>query len=189
VAHAILAGDAETGVTLMEGTPALDAGPIIVQESTPVGPSETAGELTDRLARAGGALLESTLPRYIAGKLRGEPQDESRVTWAPKVRPADAALDFARPAEELERWIRAFTPDPGAWTTVRGARLVVERAAAAGGHAPERGALELRDGVPHIAAGAGWLRLERVRPAGRRSMAAADWARGLRGVAGQRLPS
>ncbi|CAN5202551.1 hypothetical protein BH18CHL2_BH18CHL2_09940 [soil metagenome] len=190
VAHAILSGDADTGVTLMEGTPALDAGPILIQQRTTIDPTETAGELTDRLARAGGALLETALPRYIAGELRGEPQDEGRATWAPKVRPAHAAIDLARSAEELARRIRAFTPDPGAWTRFRGARLVIERAAVADGRGAASGTLELRDGVPHVAAGAGWLRLERVRPAGKRAMTGADWARGLRRLgAGERLQS
>lgn len=190
VAHAILAGDAESGVTLMEGTAGLDAGPILAQERTPIGPDEDAGALTARLAALGAALLERELPRYLAGALPAAPQDEARVTWAPKLATADGRLDFAEPAEALARRVRAMTPDPGAWTTFRGQRLGVGRATVTGGRGVAHGTLELREGVPHVAAGAGWLRLDEVRPAGKRAMGGADWARGLRDLgADARLPS
>lgn len=189
IAHAILAGDRDTGVTLMEGTAALDAGPILAQERTAIGDGETSGELTRRLAALGADLLERELPPYIAGELKGTPQDGSRATLAPKLATSDGELDFARPAEELARRVRAFTPDPGAWTTFRGERLVVAGASVSGGTPKEHGTLEIHDGSPEIAAGAGWLRLELVRPAGRRTMRAADWARGLRDAGRSRVPS
>ncbi len=189
IAHAILAGDAESGVTLMKGTAELDAGPVLAQERTPIGASENAGELTARLAALGASLLERELPRHLGGVLRAVPQDEARVSWAPKLDPADGALDFARPAEELARRVRAFTPEPGAFTAFGGQRLVVVRASVAGGSPKEHGAVELREGTPHVAAGAGWVRLDEVRPAGRRTMSGADWARGRRGLVGARLPS
>jgi methionyl-tRNA formyltransferase len=189
IAHAILAGDRETGVTLMEGTAALDEGPILAQERTPIGEAESAGDLTRRLALLGAALLERELPRYIAGELRGTPQDTSQATLAPKLESRGGELDFARPAEELARRVRAFTPEPGAWTTFRGERLVVAGASVSGGTPNEHGALELHHGLPEVATGAGWLRLEIVRPAGKRTMTGEDWARGLRGIVGARLPS
>jgi len=189
VAYAILAGDAETGVTLMEGTAALDAGPILAQERTPIGEAESAGDLTRRLALLGAGLLERDLPRYIAGALSGVPQDASLATVAPKLTTRDGELDFARPADELARRVRAVTPDPGAWTTFRGDRLVVAGATVSGGTPKEHGVLEIHDGWPEVAAGAGWLRLELVRPAGKRTMTGEDWARGLRGIVGARLPS
>ncbi|HUG06837.1 MAG TPA: methionyl-tRNA formyltransferase [Candidatus Limnocylindria bacterium] len=189
IAHAILAGDRETGVTLMEGTAALDEGPILAQERTPVGEAESAGDLTQRLAALGGQLLERELPRYIAAELRGTPQDAPAATLAPKVTSRDGELDFTRPADALARRVRAFTPEPGAWTTFRGARLVVAGASVSGGTPREHGVLEIHDGWPEVAAGAGWLRLDLVRPAGKRTMAGEDWARGLRGAEGSRLPS
>jgi len=189
VARAILAGDPETGVTLMEGTAELDAGPILAQERTPIGPDETAGELAARLAALGAALLEEELPRYLRGELRGRPQDAARATWAPKLTSADGVLDFARPAEELARCVRGCAPEPGAFTTVRGQRLVVTKASVRGGFPDEHGVLKIRGGYPEIAAGAGWLRLDEVRPAGRRTMRGADWLRGARGLDGARLPS
>lgn len=188
VAHAILAGDAETGVTLMEGTAEMDAGPILVQERTPIGAAESGGELTTRLAALGGDLLRRELPRYLSGELRGVPQDPALVTWAPKLRAGDGELDFGRPADELARRVRAMTPDPGAFTTFRGARLLVTRASVADGTPGPPGTLRVGDGAPHVATGVGWLRLDEVKPAGRRAMSGADWARGIRDLDGS-LPT
>ena len=189
IAHAILAGDQETGVTLMEGTAALDEGPILAQERTPIGEAESAGDVTRRLALLGAGLLERELPRYITGALQATPQDGSLATFAPKLTSRDGELDFARPADELARRVRALTSEPGAWTTFRGDRLVVAGATVSGGTPKEHGVLEIHDGRPEVAAGAGWLRLEMVRPAGKRTMTGEDWARGLRGIVGARLPS
>ena len=189
IAHAILAGDRETGVTLMEGTATLDEGPILAEERTPIGEAESAGDLTQRLALLGATLLERELPRYVSGELRGTPQDGSEATLAPKLTTRDGELDFARPAEELARRVRAFTPEPGAWTTLRGERLVVAGASVSGGTPKEHGVLEIHEGQPEVAAGAGWLRLDLVRPAGKRTMRGEDWTHGLRDLGGARLPS
>ena len=189
VQRAILAGDPETGITLMEGTPELDAGPILAQERTPIGPTETAGELTARLAMIGAKLLERELPRYLNGELRGKPQDQRRVVLAPKMTTADGLIDWTRPADELVRRVRGVSPDPGAHTTLNGQRLVIARASIAGGAPSKNGTLQVRDGVPHVAAGAGWVRLDEVRPAGKRTMTGAEWARGAHGLDGARLPS
>ena len=189
VAHAILAGDAETGITLMEGTAELDAGAIVAMSRTPLAPDEDAGTLTARLAALGGELLREQLPDYLAGRLRPSPQDPGAVTWAPKLTSADGRLDLAEPAEALARRVRAMTPDPGAWTTFRGQRLIVLRAAGDGEGGTDQGTLVVRNGGPQVAAGAGWLRLVEVKPAGKRAMAGADWVRGLSLRPGERLPS
>jgi methionyl-tRNA formyltransferase len=190
IAHAILAGDRDTGVTLMQGTASLDRGPVIAAATTPIDPDETAGELTERLAQLGGALLERELPAYLAESTEPVPQDESRATWAPKLTTADGELRFTEPADALARRIRATSPEPGGWTTFNGQRLGVLRASATGGRGVQHGTLELRDGVAHVAAGAGWLRLDLVKPAGKRAMSGADWARGLRDLSMEsRLPS
>jgi methionyl-tRNA formyltransferase len=189
IAHAILAGDLETGVTLMEGTAELDAGPILAQTRTKIG-DETKGELEERLAKLGGELLEREMPRYLAGKMVRRPQDTKQVTIAPKLEPREGELDLARSAEELVRRVRAYTPDPGAFVTFRGQRIGVLRASVAGGRGTEHGAFAVRDGAPHVAAGAGWLRLDEVKPAGKRAMSGAEWARGLRDLrADERVPS
>lgn len=189
IAHAILAGDKETGVTLMEGTAELDAGPILAETRTKIG-DETRGELEKRLAKLGGELLERELSRYLTGKLVRRPQDIKRVTLAPKLEPREGELDFARPADELVRRVRAYTPDPGAFVTFRGQRIGVLRVSIAGGPGTAHGTFAIRDGAPQVAAGAGWLRLDEVKPAGKRAMSGADWARGLRDVrAVERIPS
>src|SRR5207249_3891668 len=115
-------------------------------------------------------------------KLVRRPQDQKQVTLAPKLEPSEGELDLARPAEELVRRVRAYTPDPGGFITFRGQRIGVLRATVAGGRGGENGTFAVRDGTPHVAAGAGWLRLEEVKPAGKRSMSGADWGRGLRDV-------
>ncbi len=201
VAHAILAGDDETGITLMAGTAELDAGGILARERVDIDPRESAGELTGRLARAGGTLLRRELPRYIGGGLRAEPQDPAGVTWAPKLNTQDGELDWSQPAESVARRIRAMTPSPGAWTMLNGQRVGVLAATVLGGPPRDHGTLlpgltDLayvpywgRSRAPHVACGAGWLRLDEVKPAGKRAMSGEDWANGLRGLGEVRLPS
>lgn len=193
VAHAILAGDEDTGVTLMEGTAELDAGPLLARERVRIDPRESAGELTERLARAGAALLRRELPRYLTGELRPEPQPSAGVTWAPKLTTADGELDWAEPAEAVARRVRAMTPSPGAWTLLHGQRIGVLGTTVLGGPPREHGTALLgrsdaayapywgTSRAPHVACGAGWLRLDEVRPAGKRAMSGEDWANGLRG--------
>lgn len=189
VAHAILAGDAETGVTLMEGTAALDAGAVVTQERAPIADGETTGELEARLGLLGARLLERDLPGYLAGEMRPVPQDEALVTWAPKLDPALGQLDLGTGAAELARLVRAYTPDPGAYSFYGGTRLGLLRASAAPGAAAEPGTLRLEAGTPQVATAGGWLRLDEVRPAGKRAMPGADWARGVRGLESAKLPS
>ncbi len=189
VAHAILSGDEATGVTLMEGTAALDAGAVVAQERVDIEAHETTGELEARLALVGARLLERDLLKYTAGQLRPVPQDEASVTWAPKLDPARGQLDLSRSAAELARVVRAYTPDPGAYSFYRGTRLGILRASAVPGPAVEQGTLRLEAGAPQVATGSGWLRLDEVRPAGKRAMTGAEWARGLRDPEAARLPS
>jgi methionyl-tRNA formyltransferase len=201
VAHAILAGDRDTGVTLMQGTASLDRGPVIAWATTPIDPAETAGELTERLARLGGALVERELPAYLAESTQPVAQDESRATWAPKLTTADGELHFTEPAAALARRVRAMNPEPGAWTTFRGQRLKVHSAEVDGGPPAEHGTVDFRDYrghhgfvtiwpalTPHVATGAGWLRLLQVQPAGRKPMDGSAWANGIE-RANVRLPS
>ena len=117
---AIAAGDAETGVCLMQMEAGLDTGPVLATRREPVRPTDTSGSLHARLAELGGALLRDALPRYLAGELRAVPQSETGVTVARMVEKEDGRLDWTRPAEELERRVRAFTPWPGGWTELDG---------------------------------------------------------------------
>jgi methionyl-tRNA formyltransferase len=112
---AILAGDAETGITIMKMDPGLDTGPLLSQRAIPIGAEDTGGSMFEKLAQLGGELLLETIPDYISGKITPQPQPETGSTYAPMLKKEDGLLDFTRPAAELERKIRAFHPWPGAF--------------------------------------------------------------------------
>ena len=120
---AILAGDEETGVTIMQTELALDAGPVLAQRRLPISPHDTAGTLTDRLAQEGADLLMEVLPAWLDGSLVPTPQDASKATYAPTLRKEAGRVDWALPAEEVWRQVRAFTPWPGAFTYLDGQPL------------------------------------------------------------------
>ncbi len=184
---AILAGDPETGVCLMQMDEGLDTGPVLACARTSIGARETAGELHDRLAALGAGLLAERLPALAAGTLRARPQDPARATYAPKIAKTDAELDWSRPAAELDRRVRAFNPRPVAWTRLEGEPLRIWRAEPVAGEAGAAPGTVVRvDGPPEVATGAGRLRLLEVQPAGGRRMEAAAFARG-RALAGRRL--
>ena len=112
---AILAGDSQTGVCLMSMTAGLDCGPVFASEHLEIGADETAGELHDRLAAAGGELLVAQVASIVAGTLDAEEQDDSSATYAHKIKTQDASIDWSRPATELARLVRAYNPVPGAF--------------------------------------------------------------------------
>jgi methionyl-tRNA formyltransferase len=182
VQRAIIEGHAETGVTTMRMDAGMDTGPILLQRSTPIDPTEDAGALGARLAAMGGELLVETLHRAAAGTLEERAQDEAAATVAPKLTREDERIDWRRPGDEIGRRVRGLSPTPGASTALAGARLKVYRVSPAGPAWPGATPGELRagDGGPTVATGAGALRLEEVQPEGRRRMPAADWARGAR---------
>lgn len=179
VERAILAGDTETGVCLMEIVEELDAGPVYACESIAIGPDDTAGQLRAELAERGAALLVDTLediPGSDPTAQEGEP------TYADKLDPSEFELDWHRTAAELARVVRAGNPRPGAWTTVDGQRLKVLRARPVAGPGPgDAPPGTLLDG-PAVATAEGRLDLVEVQPAGKQAMAADAWARGLREV-------
>lgn len=112
---AILAGDEQTGVCLMSMTAGLDCGPVFAETVLDIGVKETAGQLHDRLATAGGELLVEHLPSILADTAKAQEQDESLATYAPKIKTSDATIDWQRPAAELVRLVRAYNPVPGAY--------------------------------------------------------------------------
>ena len=198
VNHAILHGDDITGATTFQIVKELDAGPVYGVLTEPIRPADTAGDLLDRLAVAGAGLLVATLDGIEDGTLRAIPQPAEGVSLAPKLTPADAEVDWARPAHLIDRQIRACTPDPGAWTEFDGARLKLwpvtltpapspddsaSQDAAAGGDAPGAslapGDLRVERGAVYAGTGSRPVRLGDVQPPGKRRMPAADWARGL----------
>ena len=125
IQRAILAGDAETGITIMQMDEGLDTGPILLQQAIPIGPTETAGTLGDRLAALGAGLIVEALDGLATGVIEARPQPGEGATYAAKLRRDEARLDWRRPAVELERQVRAFDPWPGAWFEGRGERLRV----------------------------------------------------------------
>ncbi|MCX7670314.1 MAG: methionyl-tRNA formyltransferase, partial [Anaerolineae bacterium] len=125
VQAAILAGDAETGVTVHFVTAALDAGDILAQVRTPILPHESAGELMARLAALGADLMVETMGRWLRGEISPQPQDEAAVTWSSRLNKEEGLLDWSRPAELLARQVRAFSPWPGAYTFWQGRQLTI----------------------------------------------------------------
>ena len=184
---ALLAGDAETGVTIMRMDVGLDTGPVLAQRVEPIQPDDTTRTLTDRLARMGAELLIEILPDYLAGKLTPQPQDGSRATYAPQLKKGDGHLDFTHPAAELERRVRAFTPWPGAFALWQGQPVKILRAAVADQVPGLPGQVAAHDRGPVIICGSGGLLLLEVQPPGKRPMPAADFARGVRHFIGATL--
>lgn len=184
---AIREGDTETGATTFRIDEGLDTGPILLQERTAVGDRETSGALLERMAVSGAALLVATLDGLEDGTLMPRPQPDDGITLAPRIDVEDAHIDWLAPADVVDRLIRASTPAPGGWTTLRAARLrlgpvdVTEVTDLAPG--------ELRAGKREVLVGTGSaaVRLDVVIAEGRRPMPAADWARGLRLEPGEAL--
>ena len=184
VQRAMLAGDNTTGVTLMQMDAGLDTGAVLDSWTTSIGSDETAGELSRRLAAGAADLLEARLEAVLAGRLAPRPQDGRLATAAPRLSTSEAELDFDRPACEIVRAIRAFSPRPGAYTTWRGTRFKIHRAREVPGcRAPGTLAAD-RSGV-RVGTGRGCVDLEVVQPAGSRSMEAAQWLRGVKGEPGR----
>ncbi len=186
---AILAGDAETGVSVQRMVLRLDAGDVLLEERTPIGAHETAGELSARLAVLGGEAAVRALDLVESGKARFVPQDESRATQARKLHKQQGRIDWARAAIDIERLVRALNPWPQARTADgRGNELAVLSARAlqdSSGAAPGT-LLPSAEGV-RVACGSGALELLRVKPAGKGEMDAAAWLRGARLEPGARL--
>jgi methionyl-tRNA formyltransferase len=191
VQRAILAGDDVTGVSVIRMDQGLDTGPILGELVEPIRPEDDAGSLGARLARLGGMLLVGVVRQLAGGGLPARVQDEHKATVAPKFGADERRLDWAAPAADVVRRVRALAPEPGATTTFRDEPLKVLSAAVAGDStegSSRRGEIVAADarGVA-VAAGDGAVRLLEVAPAGRRRMSAGDWARGARFEPNERL--
>ncbi len=182
IQRAILAGDTETGVCLMRMQAGLDTGPVLLSEATPIAPDDTGGTLHERLAAMGAHLLGEGLRRLIAGEVLPEtPQAEAGATYAHKIDKAEARLDFARPAIELERKIRAFDPWPVAEAELRGERVRVWRSECRDSGLGTRDSEEPgtiiaagKHGID-VACGEGVLRILKLQRPGGRVISAADY--------------
>ena len=191
VQHALLAGDAETGATIMRMDAGVDTGGILLARRCPVRPDDTARSLTGRLARIGAEALGEAMAGLAAGRLAPRPQDPSAATLAPRIRKADARMDWSRGARDLERMVRAFDPWPVAFTFAGEEPLRILRAEAladADPHPPPPGTVVRAEpaGI-EVQAGAGRLRVLRVQRAGKRPMDAREFVNGRSLAPGQRL--
>lgn len=175
----ILHGDEYSGATTFRIDTGLDTGDILQQEPELIQLTDTADDLLTRLAYSGAELLVRTMDDLATGHATFTPQ-EGEATYAPKISKDDARIDWSAPAERVDRAIRAYTPGPGAWTTLGGDRVKVGPVTVD----PEAGALApgqvvvSKDSV-HVGTGTAAVRLDRIQPPGKKMMAAADWARGL----------
>jgi len=180
IQRAILAGDVETGVTIMRIVEALDAGPILCQSACTIGPNDTAAVLHDRLAELGAKCLLDTLDNILNGRVQPAPQDEQLVTHAPKIERAEAHLDWKEPAVQLARKVRAFNLKPVSYAELQGLEIRVWEAIAIDGATcqPPGTVLPTQHHCLDVATGEGLLRLLKVQLPGRRAVSAADFLNG-----------
>ena len=176
---AVLAGDEETGVTIMKMDVGLDTGPMLGMKSIRIKPEDTAGSLFETLSTLGADLLIETLPAYMDGKLIPQPQPEEGVTYAPMLKKENGLLDFNQPAVDLERRVRAMNPWPGAWFEWNGAMLKVHKAHVGQGKAGAGKRLVEQD-QPAVGAGGGVLILDEVQPPGKKPMSGKSFLAGAR---------
>jgi len=184
VQWAILEGDAVSGVAIMQMDPGMDTGPVLEMVEEPISPDDTSGTLAERLAVAGAELLPGIVSRL--GEITPVPQPEEGVTYASKITPEDARIDWAMPADKIRNRIRAFSPRPGAWSTFNGKRLKVwgaERTNEASDGVP--GSLHEHEGALRVNTGSEKLALEQVQPEGKARMSGAEFVRGY----GRDLPA
>jgi methionyl-tRNA formyltransferase len=190
---AILHGDEETGITIMKMDVGLDTGPILSQRSIPLTREDTAGSVFEKLSHLGAELLIETLPDYLSGKIQPIPQPDEGATYAPMLKKEEGKLDFTRPAEELERRVRAFNPWPGAFMEFDETLLKIHRAHVLphpftalpagereGLRDAEPGQRLIVEGQPAVGAGGGLLILGEVQPAGKKSMSGKSFLAGAR---------
>ena len=176
IQQAILAGDAKSGVCLMQMEAGLDTGPVFAAGEVLIGENDTAGDLHDRLAALGGELLVEHLERILSGDVIAEPQDESLATYAGKIRTEDARLDWRLDADQLGRKVRAFNPVPGAWFSFGEERIKCWRAAVIDEVDGPAGvvAKASKDGID-VTCGDGVLRLLELQRPGRNRISAGEF--------------
>lgn len=175
---AILAGDTHSGVTIMKMGPGLDDGPILTQKIIEIGPKETAGSLSTKLAELGASLLVETIPLYLNGQIDLKEQDPRLATRARMLRKSAGELDFSFSAEELARTVRAYAPWPGTYTFWEEKRLIIHQASAKSVTSPGSGVLTRYEGAPAIGTNLGVLVLEQLQLAGKKRSSGFDFLNG-----------
>jgi methionyl-tRNA formyltransferase len=187
VQHSLWAGDEVTGATTFRIVKALDAGPVFGVMTERIRPGDTAGDLLERLAEGGAGLLVQTLDGIEDGSLEAREQQSEGVSFAPKILVDDARVDWTHPAVGIDRQVRACMPAPGAWTTYAGERMKLGPVTPTDLPPLEPGVIEVTKNAVHVGTGTTPVRLGQVKAFGKKEMAAADWARGVRLESGVRL--
>ncbi len=182
VQHAIAHGDLSIAVTTFRIDEGLDTGPVLGRsEAMRIGEREDAGHLLAKLAPLSARLMVETMDGLAAGTLRAQPQSDAGVSYAPRISVQDARIDWRRPVRDVDRWIRACTPEPGAWTFYGEHRLRIEvPQKVLEDEAATPGSVLVEKSRVRVGAMGGYVVLDSVQPTGKKSMDAADWARGLR---------
>ncbi len=187
ITSAILAGDAETGITLMQMDAGVDTGPIIAKRKIPIAPDDTTGSLTEKLSHLAAGLLLETLPAWLEGKITPSAQS-GQATFTVIVKKEDGLIDWIKPAVDIERAVRAYNPWPSAYTFWKSARLQIWRADVSNAVVPgQPGTVVQLDHEIGVSSGRGVLILRNVQLAGKRAMSIEEFARGQRDFIGARL--
>ncbi len=184
---AILRGETVTGITIMQMNEGMDTGDILLQRETPIGDDETYGELQTRLADLGAAALRQALSSLKRGELHPRPQDDAAATAAPMIQKEDGRIDWSRRAIDIARAVRAYNPWPSATTTLGGTLLKIHRADVVATTSGAPGTVHVRGSDTVVACGEGALRIDQLQLAGRKSLSAAEFIRGVRIASGARL--
>jgi methionyl-tRNA formyltransferase len=188
VQHAVLHGDEVTGASVFELEAGLDTGPVYGTLTEDIRPTDTSGDLLERLATAGAGLLVAVLDAIEAGTARAHPQPADGITLAPKLTVEDARIRWSEPSFAVDRRIRACTPAPGAWTTLRADRVKLGPVRPiANAPALPPGVLQVERAQVLVGTATTPVALGEVRAAGKKPMPATDWARGLRIQPGEQL--
>lgn len=185
VQYAIRAGDTHTGATTFRIDAGLDTGPVLASLRTAIGERETSGALLDRLAMDGSHLIVETMDALDAGTVEAVPQSEDGVTLAPRIEVDDARIDWSVSAPDIDRLVRAMTPAPGAWTTLRGDRIKIGEVEVLEADTLAPGEIEAQRSAVHVGTATHDIALGQVQAPGKRPMSAPDWARGMRLDAGE----
>jgi methionyl-tRNA formyltransferase len=187
VQHSLWAGDEVTGATTFRIVKELDAGPIFGVMTERIRPTDTAGDLLQRLAEGGSGLLVQTLDGIEDGTLEAREQQPEGISFAPKILVDDARVDWARPAAAIDRQVRACTPAPGAWSTFEDERIKIGPVTPIDHPQLPPGVLDVTKSAVLVGTGTTPVQLGEVKAFGKKQMAAADWARGVRLESGVRL--
>jgi methionyl-tRNA formyltransferase len=180
ITSAILMGDAETGITIMQMDAGMDTGPMLSVGRAAIRPDDTTASLSERMSHLGAQLMADTLPKYLSGEIVPQPQPADGATYSPKINKTDAQIDWRKPAIEIERMVRAYIPWPGTQTVWDGTLLKVLKAQVIEGQRDgEIGrVMKLSDGSIGVVTGEGVLVLKEIQLAGRKALKAEDFVRG-----------